>query len=200
MATDWSRDGRLVLYFERAASTGLDLWILPMTPEGNALPEAKPWAYLHTQSNEWEGRFSPEPQPRWVAYSSDESGRPEVHVDGFPKPGNKLLISTGGGVYPRWSPDGNELFYVSPGQKLMEVSLKRGTDSIEPSPPRELFTLPIDENNLSPYEVASDGRRFLVRATLQKQTRQPLTLIVNWPASSVKKRWRHENANDSPRV
>jgi Tol biopolymer transport system component len=78
VATDWSRDGRFVLYFESAASTGLDLWILPMTPEGNAMPDVKPWTYLHTQTNEWEGRFSPEPRPRWVAYNSDESGRERV--------------------------------------------------------------------------------------------------------------------------
>jgi hypothetical protein len=44
-----------------------------------------------------------------------------------------------------------------------------------------LFT-PIADNHLSPYEVASDGQRFLVRATREKQAGQPLTLIVNWPA------------------
>ena len=182
VATDWSRDGRFVLYIELAAGTGVDLWILPVTPEGKPAPEGKPRPYLRTQFNEWEGRFSPELRPHWVAYASDESGRPEVYVDAFPEPRNKVLISTGGGGYPRWSPDGSKLFYVSPGQKLMQVSLKRGPDSIEPSPPRELFTLPIADNNLSPYEVAPDGQRFLVRATREKQAGQPLTLIVNWPA------------------
>jgi hypothetical protein len=81
---------------------------------------------------------------------------------------------------PQWSPDGAELFYESPELKLMEVSLKRGTDSIEPSPPRELFALPITETGYGPYEVAADGKRFLVRAALEPG--QPLTLIVNWAA------------------
>ena len=146
------------------------------------LREAGAWPYLRTQFNEWEGRFSPELRPHWVAYASDESGRREVYIDTFPEPRNKVLISTGGGGYPRWSPDGTTLFYVSPGQKLMQVSLKGGPDSIEPFPPIELFTLPIADNNLSPYEVAPDGQRFLVRATREKQAGQPLTLIANWPA------------------
>jgi hypothetical protein len=71
---------------------------------------------------------------------------------------------------------------VTPGLKLIEVSLKRGTSSIEPSPPRELFALPIASDGISPYDVAPDGRRFLVRASPEKQLGHPLTLIVNWPA------------------
>jgi Tol biopolymer transport system component/predicted Ser/Thr protein kinase len=178
--TDWSRDGRFVLYTELGTGTGYDLWILPVTPEGKVAPDAKATPYLRTQFNERLGRFSPESEPRWVAYGSDESGRPEIYVDAFPEPRNKVQISTGGGDFPEWSPVGGELFYLSPGLKLMQVSLKRGTDSIEPSSPRELFALPIINDGYSPYEVALDGQRFLVRAT--PQAGQPLTLIVNWPA------------------
>jgi Tol biopolymer transport system component len=178
--SDWSRDGRFLLYTEIAAGTGYDVWILPVTPDGKVAPNAKPRSYLRTQFNELYGRFSPEPEPRWVAYTSDESGRPEIYVDAFPEPRNKVLISTGGGGFPEWSPDGRELFYLSPGLKLMQVSLKRGTDSIEPSSPRELFALPTANDGYSPYEVAPDGQRFLVRAA--PQAGQPLTLIVNWPA------------------
>jgi Tol biopolymer transport system component len=180
--SDWSRDGRFLLYTEIAPGTGSDLWILPVTPEGKVAPDAKARPYLRTQFNERYGRFSPEPEPRWVAYASDESGRPEIYVDAFPEPRNKVLISTGGGDFPEWSPDGRQLFYLSPGLKLMQVSLKRGADSIEPSSPRELFALPAANDGYSPYEVAPDGQRFLVRATPEKQAGQPLTLIVNWPA------------------
>jgi hypothetical protein len=65
--------------------------------------------------------------------------------------------------------------------KLMAVSLKLNADSVEPSAPRELFPLPADDIGITPYEVAPDGQRFLVRATPQ-QAAQPLTVIVNWPA------------------
>jgi Tol biopolymer transport system component len=182
LSHDWSRDGRFVLYAEIAAGTGLDLWILPVTPDGKLAPDAKPMPYLRTQFNEWLGRFSPEPEPRWVAYVSDESGRFEIYVDAFPELRNKVPISTGGGTFPEWSPDGRELFYLTPDSKLMQVSLKRGTDSIEPSSPRELFTLPVAYDGFPPYEVAPGGQKFLVRATPVKQASRPLTLIVNWPA------------------
>jgi len=72
---------------------------------------------------------------------------------------------------------------VSPEYKLMSVSLKLGTDSVEPSTPRELFPVPAIEDGLSsPYDVVPDGQRFLVRATPQQQAPQALSVIVNWPA------------------
>ena len=104
-----------------------------------------------------------------------------MYIDAFPEPRSKTRISSNGGRYPQWSPNGRELFYVAPGNKLMAVSLKVGADSVEPAPPRELFVLPILEIGVSPYDTAPDGQRFLVRAT-PPQASQPLTLIVNWPA------------------
>ena len=185
---DWSRDGLFVLYHEIAPGTQFDLWILPVTPDGRTASGAKPRPYVRTPFNESLGRFSPEPNPRWVAYQSDESGRYEVYVNSFPEAGTKIQISTDGGAYPEWGApvgnDGRELFYVSPDNKLMVVALKFVKDSVEPSTPRELFVLPIAQfasSAYGPYEVAPDGNRFLVRATPQ-QASPPLTVIVNWPA------------------
>jgi Tol biopolymer transport system component len=180
--TDWSRDGRFVLYTEIAAGTASDLWILPVTADGKVAPDTKPRPYVRTQFRERAGRFSPEPEPHWVAYVSDESGRDEVYVDAFPEARDKVRISSGGGDSPEWSPDGRGLFYLAPDSKLMEVSLKRRTDSIEPSSTRELFALPISNDGFTPYEVAPGGQKFLVRATPEKQAGRPLTVIVNWPA------------------
>jgi eukaryotic-like serine/threonine-protein kinase len=178
--SDWSRDGKWLLYYQNSPSTGWDLWLLPVTPGGK--PEAKPAPYLHSQFNETNGHFAPEPNPRWVAYESDESGRPEIYIDGFPQPGRKVRVSTGGGQYPEWGPAGRELFYVSPDLKLMAASLKIEGDSVEASAPRELFALPVFENGYDPYQVARDGQRFLVLALPEGQAPQPLTLISNWPA------------------
>ena len=116
-----------------------------------------------------------------MAYQSDEPGKYEIYIRAFPEPRGKFLISTGGGQYPQWGAGGRELFYVSPDNKLMAVSLKLGTDSVEPSAPRELFALPAVDTGWSPYDTAPDGHRFLVRAT-SGQAGQPLTVIVNWPA------------------
>jgi eukaryotic-like serine/threonine-protein kinase len=186
-ATDWSGDGHFVLYQENAPGTQIDLWILLVTPDGRPAPGTNPRPYLRTPFNEWMGRFSPEPNPRWVAYQSDESGRYEVYVDGFPEPHGKTRISTGGGYFPQWGAqvgkDGRELFYVSPDNKLMSVNLAFAGDSVEPSAPHERFALPTVDaasSDASTYEVAPDGNRFLVRGTPQ-QSSPPLTVIVNWP-------------------
>jgi hypothetical protein len=180
-ALDWSRDGRFILYFEAGRDTQNDLWILPMTPDGKLAGDPKP--YLHTPFREILGRFSPEPTPRWVAYQSDESGRWEVYVQAFPEPRGARRISTAGGQYPQWNSNGRELFYVSADNKLMAVSLRTDGDSVEPSPPRELFPMPSQPRGLLeiPYDVAPDGRRFLVEGT-DEHREQALTVVVNWPA------------------
>jgi dipeptidyl aminopeptidase/acylaminoacyl peptidase len=179
---DWSRDGRFIVYAEVSPGTGADLWFLPVTPEGRPAAGAKPRSYLRSPFFEALARFSPETNPRWVAYVSDESGRYEVYVDTFPERHRKTPISTGGGLYPEWGADGRELYYTSPDLKLMAVSLKLGAESVEPSTPRELFPLPAVDTGYSPYQATSDGKRFLVRATPQQQAAEPLTFIVNWPA------------------
>jgi hypothetical protein len=115
-----------------------------------------------------------------VAYQSDETGRYEVYISGFPEPRAKFPISTGGGQYPEWGAGGHELFYVAPDNKLMAVDLMIAADTVRPSTPRALFTLPIIDNGWSPYDTI-DGQRFLVRAVPQ-QASPPLTVIVNWPA------------------
>ena len=178
---DWSRDGRWVLAREMSPDTKYDIWKLPLTADGKLQEGAAPTPYLKTRFNELQARFSPEPSPRWVAYVSDESGRPEVYVDAFPEPRGKRRISTSGGAYPKWGADGRELFYVSPENKLMAVSLKQGSDTLEPSAPRELFPLPMRSTNAGPtYEPGRDGQRFLV-LTSPEAAQQSLNVIVNWP-------------------
>jgi Tol biopolymer transport system component/predicted Ser/Thr protein kinase len=179
-ATDWSRDGRFLLYLEIASGTQRDLWILPFTPEGKVPDNAKPTPYLRTKFNEYNARFSPEPSPRWVAYQSDDTGRYEVYISAFPEPREKFPISAGGGQYPEWGAGGREIFYVAPDNKLMAVDLTITADTVRPSVPRALFTLPIIDTAYSPYDTI-DGQRFLVRAVPQ-QASPPLTVIVNWPA------------------
>jgi hypothetical protein len=175
--TDWSRDGRFVLFGELAGR--FESWAMPLTPDGKPSADDKPRRYPGGQFTTAWGRFSPD--TRWAAYQSDESGRAEVYIDSFPEPHGKVQISTSGGTFPQWGPGGRELFYASPANKLMAVSLKVAGDSIEPSTPRELFAVPSVDAGINPYEAAPDGQRFLVFGTPQ-QAPQPLTVIVNWPA------------------
>jgi serine/threonine protein kinase len=175
LPTDWSRDGKFILFWQISPETKTDIWVLPVTPNGK--PAGKPQPYLRTPFREAAAQFSPEPSPRWVAYESDESGQYEVYVQTFPEPHSKVQISTGGGRFPKWGPGGHELFYVSPDDKLLAVTLKIGKDSVEPSSPRELFQLPTPTVNFIPYDVSSDGQRFLVEAP----PAQALTAVINWP-------------------
>ena len=77
-----------------------------------------------------------------------------------------------------WSPNGREIYYVQPGNKLMAVAVTITGDSVRPALPQELFVLPVSETPVSPFDVAKDGR-FLVRADVQEGSR-PLSAIVNW--------------------
>jgi len=181
LPTDWSGDGRWIIDYKQDQNGKYDLWIVPVTGEGKLRRDDKPRPYLRTPFNERFGRFSPGPAPRWVAYQSDESGQNEIYVDRFPEPRAKVRISAAGGAFPQWRADGRELFYISPDFKLMAVSVNESSDSFEPSPPRELFTIAAPANYMSPYEVSRDGQRFLV-LTAQEETSRSLTVIVNWPA------------------
>jgi Tol biopolymer transport system component len=176
-SNDWSRDGRLILYQEFVPGNKHDLIVLEIGSDGKPVG-SRPW--LSTPDSNSDGRFIPAANPRWVAYTSDESGRYEIYIDSFPERRKKVRVSIDGGRFPQWRGDGRELFFLSADYKLMAVNIRLTADSVSTSVPRELFVLPMLENIFSPYEVAPDGQRFLVRAAVQQS--QPLTLIVNWPA------------------
>jgi hypothetical protein len=158
---DWSRGGRFLLYNEIAGGTGMDLWILPVTPDGKLAPDAKPRPYLRTQFNERYGRFSPEPNPRWVAYEWDESGRMEIYggcLPGTAEPSPDFNWRRRiPGIGSRWP---QAVLYDSRFQ-AHEGQPEAGSDSIDPSPPQELFALPIAYDSYIPYEIAPGGWRFL---------------------------------------
>jgi hypothetical protein len=190
LGTDWSRDGRFLMFFDLNPPTMEDIWYLRVPPDGKMAEPAELKSYLRTTARELNGRFSPETDPRsgprWVAYQSDESGRFEIYIDSFPEPRRKIRISKSGGWFPEWGRAlGNgdrEMYYVSPDYKLMTVTLHRKTGWLEPSVPQELFALPAEVTTWSPYQAAADGQRFLVRATTEREPPRPLTVVVNWPA------------------
>jgi serine/threonine protein kinase/Tol biopolymer transport system component len=182
--TDWSRDGRLIVYGRLDPKTKWDVWVVPAAP--NLTGDRTPIVYLQTEFNEHQGRLSPDGQ--WMAYASDESGRSEVYVQAFPSPGVRSQISTGGGSDPAWRRDGKELFYQSD-DRLMAVTVKADT-SFTMSPPRELFRMNIAKrgaqmarDNGSPYVPTADGQRFLINALIEAPPPPPVTVILHWPAA-----------------
>jgi serine/threonine-protein kinase len=172
--TSWSPDGKFLAYWTAGPETGADIWILPLKGE------RKPWPFLQTKFNEGEAKFSPD--GRWVAYSSDESGRPEVYVQSFPAPGAKWQISTDGGGAPEWAGNGRELFYVSLAGKLMSVVV-RTQPAFSTDKPRIIVDIPpFLLATFGPgYSVSSDGQRFLfVKANVEKGPPDEVRVVLNW--------------------
>ena len=99
----WSPDGRFIAYVTVDPKTAADIWLLPLAGD------RKPTPLLQTRFTEQHARISPD--GRWMAYSSNESGRQDVYVTRFPEPGGKWPVSTNGGGFPVWRRDGRELFY-----------------------------------------------------------------------------------------
>ena len=177
---DWSLDGRYITYSTIDFKTSnIDIWVLPMKGD------RRPFPYLQTKFNESDSQISPD--GKWLAYTSDESGRPEIYVQSFPSPGNKLQISTAGGVTPAWRKDGKELFYVSPDKKIMLVTINADS-TFEPSIPKVLFQTQITANieSRNHYVVTADGQRFLVNTPLKEIATAPINVVVNWTASLKK--------------
>jgi Tol biopolymer transport system component len=115
--TDWSRDGRYLLYAEVNPNTQIDLWALPLDGD------RKPVPVLQSAFTELAGQFSPD--GKWIAYQSNESGRTEVYIRAFPTSAGKWQISNRGGMIARWRADGKELFYRTPdNSKVMAVTIR----------------------------------------------------------------------------
>ncbi len=183
---DWSRDGRFLLFRKTGAlgpqdtSTGWDIWALPMEGDG------KPFPVAQTTFDERTAQFSPD--GNWIAFESNESGRFEILVQQFPNPTTTTVVSTGGGLQPRWGPDGKELFYIAPDGRLMAVPLRFSpSKTVEPAPPVPLFVARVGSTLLGgsgiEYMVADEGQRFLMN-TLTEQAASPITIILNWAGPS----------------
>ena len=182
--TDWSPDGRFIVYGRRDPRTQWDLWVVPASSDPERGPR-NPEMYLQTPFNEHHGHLSAD--GRWMAYASDESGRWEVYIRAFPTRGARWQISTGGGVEPRWRPDGKELFYVSPDGVLMAVPLEFDDTTVRPAAARALFKArfaTFGADMWRPvYAPGEGGRRFLVNVLVEQTAASPVTMVLNWPAA-----------------
>ncbi len=173
--SDWSRDGRYILYHLADPESRGDLWYLERSEDGGW----EPHVFLQGSSRERGPKLSP--NGRFVAYQSNESGQAEIYVLPFPEGGSKTTVSNNGGRQARWSRDGKELFYVE-GGTLMAVSVESGPD-FSVGAPTALFDHPSLAAGLSlaQYDVSADGKRFLLAEPVNAETQQPAIRIVqNW--------------------
>jgi hypothetical protein len=151
----------------------------------------KPVLLLGTEFNERDGRFSSD--MRWIAYTSTESGRPEVYARPFLASGStgvpalgegKWQISRDGGTLAKWRADGKELIFRAPNGSPMAVDVTSTAAAFQAGVPKQLFALP---PNVVDWDITADGKRFLAAVPpVQQTTVTPITVVLNWQAALQK--------------
>jgi dipeptidyl aminopeptidase/acylaminoacyl peptidase len=178
--TDWSRDGHWILTAAASPSNRWDIWMM------SAEPGAKPALWLRTPFVERDARFSPD--GRWVAYTSNESGHPEVYARPASGSNGKWQVSNAGGSSPHWRRDGKELFYQTPERSIVAVPIRAG-EALEIGTPVTLFEARLFVAGYSGprWDVTADGQRFLVNTTPGDAGSARLTVVRNWAAEAKKR-------------
>jgi eukaryotic-like serine/threonine-protein kinase len=169
LPTDWSRDGRFLLFNSISAKTAEDLWILPMTGDRKLIP------YLQTEFAETDGHFSPD--GRFVAYQSNASGISQIYVQPFPNPaGGKWMVSKDGGIQPRWRRDGKELYFLEGGgTRLVAVDVSL-SPTFQAGIPRVLFPA---ASGPAPFDVSGTGSN----SSNSQRRRRPMSRLRRSPWS-----------------
>ena len=176
--SDWSPDGSQVI-FNGPADGGSSIAF--GRADGTEGSTPVPW--LTSRFNPGSAQFSPD--GRWVAFSAGETGRSEIYVAPVNEPGAKVTVSTAGGILPRWSRDGKEIFYLTVQRdKLMVARVTTGA-AFDVGPVRELFQLDVADALGSLYDVSPDGQQFLVNVRVGEPV-APITVVVNWMADLKK--------------
>lgn len=184
---DWSRDGRFVVYTNSSSAIYNelkgDVWLADMA-RGK-----KTTHLIRSPFHEANPAFSPD--GRWLAFTSDESGRPELYVQAFeagdmPRlTGERYLLSKNGALSLRWRPDGKELFFLSPDGRVYAMPI-----SLSPRPkvgdPVSLFAISLEAraalHSLMSFDVSSDGQRFLIPVVASPE-RSEIVVMQNWEAT-----------------
>jgi eukaryotic-like serine/threonine-protein kinase len=173
--TDWSRDGRWLIFDSSDQGTGHDIWAY-------SFDEHRAGPVVETVAEEHFGALSP--NEKWLAYQSDETGRPEVYVQSFEglNAGTKkrYQVSQGGGGMPRWRGDGTELFYLTSSGRMMSVCIRARDGALDFDPPEMLFqTRPIPMQ-WNWYDVSNDGQHFLLNLPHEFSNSSKINVVSNW--------------------
>lgn len=125
------------------------------------------------------------PDGRWLAYESTETGVDEIYVRPFPDVNEgKWQVSTTGGISPRWSRSGDELFFVSGARDMTAARIEASGGGVRVGERIPLFN--VDErafqiySNYTTYDVAPDGRFLMIQFDVDEQGASRLVLVENW--------------------
>jgi len=174
MAQDVSPDGRSLVFTERSEIGNFDIWSLAL--DGSA----RPVALLQSSFEKSKVRFSPD--GRFIAFISNEAGRPEVYVMPFPGPGEKVRISEGGAGLLRWGRDG-ALYYLTREGRFVTVPV-RTSPALQVGAPKTLFT--VGDRGWIDFDLSPDAQRILAIVPEIVGDETPLNVLVNWSPESAK--------------
>ncbi|MBI2212839.1 MAG: serine/threonine-protein kinase [Acidobacteria bacterium] len=169
----WTPDGSAIYISEQRPDTNEDVLLLGTTPN------AKPSTILRTPFSETSVELSSD--AKWLAYTSDESGRTEVYVRPASGSFEQWQISNGGGAQVRWTRGDKELLYVAPDGQVMSVAIT-ATPVFRPGVPKALFALPEPPDRDTPIfeDVTADGERILLNVPTTARSSVAFHVILNW--------------------
>jgi len=172
-ADGWSGDNQWIVLRSDAARTQQDIWLLPATGKAAATPFV-----IGPYRDHW-GR--PSPDSRWIAYVSEDSGRGELWVQPFPKPGKRTQVSSTGALMSWWAKDGRQLYFVSGDLSSLWVVDVTPAATIGIGTPRRLATLPPD---IIAIDAMPDRQKFLVLVP-EHPGAGSITIVQNWQPGST---------------
>jgi Tol biopolymer transport system component/DNA-binding winged helix-turn-helix (wHTH) protein len=193
LPTDWSPDGRFVVFMNTGAprlenEQQSDVWLLDLARGRKLIP------LLKTRFHETNATFSPD--GKWLAFTSDESGRPEVYVQAFRSGdapsviGERYLVSSAGAQAVRWRRDGKELFYLGFDGRVQAVPVR-----LSPKPhfgaATALFAISTEAraaiHSVLGFDVSGDGQRFVIPVVSSLKA-PSIVVVQNWEALLPRKR------------
>jgi dipeptidyl aminopeptidase/acylaminoacyl peptidase len=167
-AEHWSADGRFLLYSQTDSPTDVSLWAW-------SLDDNRPIPLVQTRAWNEEPQLSPD--GRWLAFSSNETGRHEIYVQPFGRTGERWRLTTDGGSQPKWRADGRELFYLAGDGTLMTIVMNAG----QPAAPKLLFRTPVRPIAfVDQYAPTPDGSRFLMLVPEPTTDTARLHVVTGW--------------------
>ncbi len=178
--TDFSPDGNIALYSAVNYANASSAWDIVALPLGE---NKKPINILSTSFSERDGKFSS--NMKWIAYQSDESGKPQVYIIPFnenntsQKTSGKWQISVDGGSIPKWMDNGKKIYFITPGNKIMAVDVNEKGNSLSPGTPYVIFN-PGNKNISRIFDIDKTGTKIVATVPNGQSFQPPITLVANW--------------------
>ncbi|MEO6323536.1 MAG: hypothetical protein ABIT01_16465, partial [Thermoanaerobaculia bacterium] len=171
-----SPDGRTLIVSADARVGSTDLLMMTLGGEMKLRP------FLATDAQESLAAFSP--NGRFLAYTSDTTGRDEIYVAAFPQPGDTWQVSQNGGREPRWSRSGNELFFFDRENRLQAASVATAGTGFEVASVKPLFQVPSRGSQWDwRFDVFPGAQQFLIGTPTDDELASPITLVTEWTRS-----------------